>query len=264
MIFSETTDSLKDALDLDRREMVVFVGAGGKSSALRRLARELGTGGRRVLATMTTHMFLDQVTDLGELVMHEDLPVIRAQVSKKLASAPVVAVACEMERKDKVMGPPPEGVDELWASNVADYILVEADGARGRSLKAPKEREPIIPSRATLIVPLIGVDVLGKPLDDQYVHRVERVENLVQAVRGTPVTAAMAAAVAVHPNGSAKGVPPGARFIPLINKVDGEADLEPAMDLAAEILSRGEGLVDVVVAGSCQAGWFNIIKKGTP
>ena len=46
-------------------------------------------------------------------------------------------------REDKLEGVPPERVDEL--SGEADLVLVEADGARGRSLKVPAAHEPVLP-----------------------------------------------------------------------------------------------------------------------
>ncbi len=58
-------------------------------------------------------------------------------------------------------------------------LLIEADGARGRSLKAPAPHEPIVPPFADLVVSVAGLDVVGMPLDEQYVHRVDRVRQVL-------------------------------------------------------------------------------------
>jgi molybdenum cofactor cytidylyltransferase len=51
--------------------------------------------------------------------------------------------------------------------------LVEADGSRQRPLKAPGKHEPPIPSFAETVLVVAGLSGLGKPLDDENVHRPE-------------------------------------------------------------------------------------------
>ncbi len=45
-------------------------------------------------------------------------------------------------------------------------MLVEADGARGRSLKAPAAHEPAIPSFANQVVVLCAIDAVGAPMGE--------------------------------------------------------------------------------------------------
>ena len=52
---------LKDALHVQRGDVVAFVGAGGKTSALFRLAHELRAEGWRVLTTTTTRMAREEL-----------------------------------------------------------------------------------------------------------------------------------------------------------------------------------------------------------
>src|SRR5207244_992641 len=98
-------------------------------------------------------------------------------------------------------------------------ILNEADGSRMRPFKAPAEHEPVIPAETTLVVPVVGADVFGKPLDPDHVHRPELVSALSGAPLGTPITPEIVARVLAHPDGGRKGVPAGARVVVLINKV---------------------------------------------
>ena len=46
---------------------------------------------------------------------------------------------------------------------LADYVLVEADGAKRLPLKAHAEHEPVIPACAGRTVCMVGVDGLGAP-----------------------------------------------------------------------------------------------------
>ena len=92
-----------------------------------------------------------------------------------------------------------------------DIILNEADGSRMRPFKAPADHEPVVPECTTLLVPMVGVDTLGCPLTEEYVHRPGRVAALAGVEVGVEVTPSIVASVLTHPQGGLKGMPPGAR-----------------------------------------------------
>ncbi|PHJ39367.1 hypothetical protein P378_04185 [Desulforamulus profundi] len=54
---------LINALTLKNKEMICFVGAGGKSGLLSLLARECAVTGARVLVTTSTKMYYRQLKD---------------------------------------------------------------------------------------------------------------------------------------------------------------------------------------------------------
>jgi len=116
-----------------------------------------------------------------------------------------------------------------------------------RPFKAPAAYEPVIPADTTLVVPVVGADVFGKPLDADHVHRPELVSALSGAPPGTPITPAIVARVLAHPQGGRKGVPAGARVIVLINKVESLPDRAPARETAERLL-REPAIHSVVLA----------------
>ena len=67
------------------------------------------------------------------------------------------------------------GVSDLVC--LADYVLVEADGAKTLPLKAHAEHEPVIPACAGRTVCMVGVDGLGAPVS-QTCHRPQRFAQL--------------------------------------------------------------------------------------
>ena len=115
-------------------------------------------------------------------------------------------------------------------------LITEADGSRMLPFKAPAAHEPVIPAETTLVLVLVGADVLGGPLDAEHVHRPERVSALTGAPLGAPVTPAIVAGVLAHAEGGRKGVPAGARLVVLINKMDALADPAPARETAERLL----------------------------
>jgi probable selenium-dependent hydroxylase accessory protein YqeC len=124
-------------------------------------------------------------------------------------------------------------------------LLNEADGSRMRPFKAPAAHEPVIPAQTTLVVPVVGADVFGQPLDAEHVHRPELVSALSGVPLGAPITPEVVARVLAHPDGGRKGAPAGARVIVMINKVESLADRKPA-DETAERLLR-DPAIDAVV-----------------
>ncbi len=139
-------------------------------------------------------------------------------------------------------------MDGLAAERAADVILVEADGSRRLPFKAPAEHEPVVPAGTTILVPLVGLDVLGQPLDAEHVHRAQLVEGLAGAVPGEPITPGIVARVLAHRQGGAKGLPPGARLVPLLNKAD--VDAGGGQEVARLLLAAD--LPDEVVLGAAE------------
>jgi molybdenum cofactor cytidylyltransferase len=116
-----------------------------------------------------------------------------------------------------------------------------------RPFKAPAAHEPVIPVETTLVVPVVGADVFGQPLDAAHVHRPELVSALSGALPAMPITPEIVARVLAHPQGGRKGVPAGARVIVLINKVERRSDRTAAYETAERLL-REPAIGAVVLA----------------
>ncbi len=119
----------------------------------------------------------------------------------------------------KATAVPVELIQRLLDLPGRPVVLIEADGARMRPFKAPAEHEPVIPFETTVVVPVVGADIFGKPLDDAHVHRASLAAELAQVPVGAMVTPLVAAFALMHPRGGLKNIPPGAHVVPLINKV---------------------------------------------
>ena len=227
--------TLTEALGMKTDDVVAIVGGGGKTTAMFRLAREAVERGGRAITTTTTRIFGAQIA------------LAPAHVSATDATRERVLAALAAHRHVLVVGPTDagsgkaEGVSldlfrDLRAWDPGACIVNEADGSRMRPFKAPAEHEPVIPPETTLVVPLVGADILGKPLDADHVHRPELVSALSGASPGSPVTPEVVARVVAHPRGGRKGVPPGARVVVIINKVEALADRAPARETAERLL----------------------------
>jgi molybdenum cofactor cytidylyltransferase len=237
------------ALRVRRKDVVALAGGGGKTTLMFRLAEELTGAGSQVVTTMTTRIFAGQMALAPAALVLQDEAALLQQLPGLLAKHRHVLLAGSIEAEaDKVQGLAPDLVNRLAALSFVDVMIVEADGSRRLPFKAPADHEPVIPSGTTIVVPVVGMDVLGRSLTAENVHRPDRIAALTGAAPGDPVTPEMIAAVVAHPAGGAKGAPPGARLIPFLNKAEDAGTLAAARVTARMLLETAR--VDSVLIGA--------------
>jgi probable selenium-dependent hydroxylase accessory protein YqeC len=158
------------------------------------------------------------------------LRTVRSRVGR-YGSATVVGVR---EREDKLRGLEPERIRPL--RDLADCVVIEADGARGRSLKAPAPHEPVIPDVTSLTVVLVGLDVLGMPLEERVVHRLDELVEITRAVPGAPITEELIATCLTK--GYLPKIPRQSGRVFFLNKVD-DSRLKPAETVGRLLIASG-------------------------
>jgi probable selenium-dependent hydroxylase accessory protein YqeC len=194
---------------------IAFVGAGGKTTALFQLARELPPP---VIVSATTHLGVWQIP-LADRHIVAATPAPLEAIEHGLSGVILVTGEINGDRTkpldDQVMN---------WLREFCGYystpLLVEADGSRQRPLKAPGKHEPPIPSFAETVLVVAGLSGLGKPLDDENVHRPEIFGLLSGLQLGELVTPRALASVLTHRGGGLKNIPENARRVALLNQAD--------------------------------------------
>ena len=149
----------------------------------------------------------------------------------------------------KLRGFTPEFVQAIWHSHLFHWILVEADGAAGRPLKAPAEHEPVIPACTTQLVGIVGLNGAGQPLNDQWVFRHERFSQLSGLAPGSEVSAAAIAAVLTHNQGIFKNAPAAAARIAFCNQADEPQNLAAGRHIARALIAKKRTGLNRVVIG---------------
>jgi molybdenum cofactor cytidylyltransferase len=240
------TGRLLDLFGLRAGGVAAIAGAGGKTTLAYTLAAQGRAAGLRVLVTTTTHMGTLPPEVTGPVFVEADGDV-GPGLERALAEHGRATLLGRRVRPDKLEGVGPQRVVELSA--LADLVLVEADGARGRSLKVPAEHEPVVPSSTTLLIVVAALDALGAPFDEERVHRLERVLDVTGGSRAAIDEEAIAACL-LHPSGYPARRPATARLAAFLNKAEGH-DPEAA---AARIAVRLLPAYTLVVAGSARAG----------
>lgn len=215
-------DTLK--LDPDRHRMVALVGGGGKSSTMYALARQAADSGKTVVVTTTTH-----------ILPHPKLPLTGdpAALPHLLAKHRVVTLG-RYDARGKLTGAG-DPADHLA---VADVVLIEADGAKLRPLKAPADHEPVIPPQTHAVIGAAGLDCVGKPIG-KICHRPERVAALLGTGQDHILTPADVAVVLASPQGGRKGVSPAMAYRCLLNKADDDARRAMGQEIQALLAQQG-------------------------
>jgi len=251
-----------EALNLKERAFISFVGAGGKSTLFNRLADELALKNKRIILTTTTKMFSWQLAPFakkGRLIEGHNEEIIQENIKKyfsvesKTGRLAVIGEKIEDNGEEKVSGPPPDWLDKWWEDGIANYFLIEADGAAERPVKAPASHEPVIPLSTTDLIGLIGIDALGLSLQEENVFRSEIFSQLTGLKLGEKIGIEALSLLICHPEGLFKGALQNCLRHLFINKVEDPEDLKMAEELIFQVLKIcPRGISDIIIGAAGQ------------
>jgi probable selenium-dependent hydroxylase accessory protein YqeC len=233
--------------------VVSLVGAGGKTSLMFRLARELAGDGQTVLTTTTTKIFEPSPDQATQLVLTASASELMAQVRALLRKHPHICAAAErLPGQGKLGGFAPEVIEEISKSKIFRWIIVEADGAARRPLKVPAAHEPVIPAATTRLVGVVGLNGVGRPLNEQWVFRLRQFAELTGLERDAIVTETAVTNVLVEKNGIFKDAPDEAERIVFCNQADVFRNLAAGRRIAQNLLKMKNTGIKRVVIGQVQ------------
>lgn len=226
-------DDIASAFNIPKG-ITALVGGGGKTTLMLLLARALSQSGSTVIITTTTHIFPPEGIERYNPANRED--AYTALLRSNLVCFGKPAENGKLSAPDLAM-------DTM--ESIADYVIVESDGAKRLPLKAPAEHEPVIPNRAKLVIAVAGVDGVGQAIREA-AFRPALYAALLGKTQDDIVTAEDIAKVLSHPDGQRKALPDGARYIVLLNKADDEERRNTALAIASAL--REDAAERVVIA----------------
>ncbi len=237
--------SLVGALGMEQEGLVSLVGAGGKTTLMYRLTKELRGRGVRAAAGTTTKI---QPPDEGRLVTGDEKTLEAALRAWPWGEQGFPVLGRRLLNHQKV-----DGVDPGWAGRVVSRGLVhtlvlEADGAARRPLKAPEAWEPVVPEATTLFVAVVGLSCLGRPLCEEWAFRLHRVCGVTGARPGEVIGPELLVRLLLAPEGLAKGRPARARAAAVLNQADDPDRERAGRQVARALMRAGGGYERVVVA----------------
>ncbi len=179
---------IRDSLGLCAPGVICLIGAGGKTSLMFCLARELAGAGSTVLTTTTTNVHFPSKEQSAVTLVSDTAQDLAAQSASFLKDhRHLSAGSFHVPDTGKLKGFAAPVIDEIWHAGCFDWVIVEADGARQRPIKASDTHEPVMPSVTTVVIHVTGLDALDTPLDDDHVHRSAIFSRNTGLAPGSPV-----------------------------------------------------------------------------
>ena len=146
-----------DLLNTNKGKTIAFVGAGGKSTAMFQLPRELH---QPILITTTTHLGAWQIPLANSRIV--------AREASDLADLEFrgTTLITGFIQDDRVASVSEDMLYWLHAYSQRHNVtlLIEADGSRQKALKSPNENEPAIPDFVDVVIVVAGLSGLRKSL----------------------------------------------------------------------------------------------------
>ncbi len=196
--------------------LVSFIGAGGKTTLLLRLAEELSAAGHKVIVTTTTRIYPPHNLPL---ILASTIEKALTELSETLKTQSIAVIGSKISPDGKLQGLQPDLVNRIF-KELQHFTLVEADGARGKPLKGYNNYEPLIPSGSNLVFAVIGADVLGQINDETHVHRSVEFCAATGIAAGTEINCSVLAKSYRQMHDIAGSQAPSAALKAILNKTD--------------------------------------------
>jgi probable selenium-dependent hydroxylase accessory protein YqeC len=244
---------LSDLIDLPTSPLIAITGAGGKTTTMYTLASELAQRGKRVITTTTTQIFYPEPAETDLLIVASETDTLLKTIDEAWQQHRRVTIAGTVLRTEKLAGLQPEQPYDLLVKSSADAVIVEADGAHHRMIKAPAEHEPVIPLQANVALLLMSAEAINQPLSDRVAHRPELVSKVTGINMGDVLSPAVVARLITSEQGFLKHIPETATTYLLITHA---SMAPPAVIRELEHLLHCSSRLASVLSSDKPGEWF--------
>ncbi len=243
---------LVEALQLSERPVVAIVGAGGKTTTLFRLGRELPGP---VFITTTTHLGIEQRKLADRHIIVPENGSIESSLEKTTEKVTLFSGPAAADGRLPGIGSANLEMLKDYCQENGIPLLIEADGARGLALKAPGPHEPVIPEGVSDVIVVAGMQGIGRQLTGEVVHRPELFSIASGLAVGELISPEAVAKMLLNPEGGLKNIPRTARPIALLNQADTDELKSQAGKIAGALVES----YNAVLVGSLQTPGENEI-----
>lgn len=233
---------IKEFIGIKDREVISIVGAGGKTSLMYAIGKELGY--EKVLLSTTTKVLPPKDGDVDFYGIGQGfyLDIINTMekgsflFSKSLTKEGKLDSVCEK--------------DIVRFKEDFNYIILESDGSKRKPLKGWKDNEPVVSKETTITIGVLDITVINKVINEDLVHRLTEFLKISHSKEEEILNLKHIVNMIFNEKGlfkDSKG-----RKILFINKVEREEDFENTNEIIEKIIERNKEnkLIDRIVYGS--------------
>ena len=234
---------LNKLFNLNKGDLISIVGAGGKTSLMFTIAEELRED-HKLLVTTTTKIFVPYKKQYDFMAIGSE----KFQELKCSNKKGIYIYGDSLNEEGKLIGISAETLDAQLT--FFDYILVEADGSKGKSIKGWNATEPVISCKTTKTIGVLSIESIGKVINEKNVHRVSEFLSITNALEDGIISVENVVSLIFHPIGLYKSSV-GDKIL-FINKVETNEQRILVEELMhyIKIKNNKEMLIDKIIYGS--------------
>ena len=209
----------------EKGHVISIVGAGGKTTLMYALASLYAGNGVRTMVTTSTHI----------LSPGSDLWAANTSEMQRLWSLGSYAVVGSPAEEGKLTALPESEFNSYL--QMADIVLIEADGAKRKPCKVPASHEPVIVAASDIVIGVMGMDAWSRPIEE-VCFRTEEAVRLLRTDRKELLTTGMMAEILASEDGTRKNV--GERdYYVVLNQCDTKERQKAAEEICRKLYVRG-------------------------
>ncbi|GAA0070455.1 selenium cofactor biosynthesis protein YqeC [Clostridium sardiniense] len=238
---------LIDLIDTKKGDVISVVGSGGKTTFIYNLANELIE--EKVLISTTTKMLYPGKREVDYFFCLEKDKDVKIKNGRTFIAEKII-------ENNKVSG------GNLHINNYVnsfDYVLLESDGSKEKSLKGWREGEPVILNKTTKTVGIIPLHIVGEKIIDKNIHRIEKFNNICKTKIGDEITLDVISDIIINSNGLFKDSV-GEKIL-FLNRLEDEKSKEMAWKLL-EVLNRKNKDSLKIIGGSLKRKEYFMLSAG--
>jgi len=231
------------ALRLHDSPKLALIGAGGKSTAMFRLAKEM-LESRRQKNQISTVILFSIFRLLPEHACLADLHIAGIDESDILPlfrdlPTGIIALTGATDDHDLTTYQNTEFINHIHSltEKFRLPLFLELDRSNQRSLKAPDVNEPIIPDWVDHTVVFAGLNALGKPITTDWVYKPEIIADITNQQIGSAVTESTISTILNYFKNSSTSAHDKSPRICILNQADNEPLLEASKHISKSIIS---------------------------
>lgn len=214
-------------------DQIAWVGSGGKTSLIFSICKAIY---KSSIITTTTHLAVEQSRLAFNHFKYENPSDLINEINN-IEGVTLITKKIQDLEKLRLQGFLPSELAEL-----SDYCLqnnlplfIEADGSRQKPIKAPAAHEPQIPLFINKVCIVLGLSGLGKPINEEWVHRSQNFCAIVNKESNQKIEIDDIFEYLIHPNGGSKSIPSGTEKILFLNQIDLVESKESILILAERL-----------------------------
>lgn len=242
---------IKEFIGIKNKDVISIVGAGGKTTLMYALGKELSD--KKVLLSTTTKVFPPKFDDVNFYALGQ---AAYLDISNNMKNGSFLySNSLTKEGKlDSVLESDIEKFKEDF-----NYIVLECDGSKRKPLKGWTDREPVIPKETTITIGVLDITTLNKLIDEDLVHRLSEFLKISNSKEHEVLKDNHIVNMIFNENGlfkSSRG-----RRILFINKIEHKRDIEALSELLDKITTKNriEKLIERIVYGSLKDKKLNCL-----